>query len=120
MSQTILDEVESRAVYLGFPTLRRLQLRPVDLAKFGQTTRYCLYIQLQALPTSSRTGEEALAYYLVLILTDEGFRFSIISVRRDEQTTQTALVLGQIGSLKFGPEPFGCVLLSPPLFVLSY
>ncbi|KAI5477894.1 Mediator complex, subunit Med14 [Pseudohyphozyma bogoriensis] len=88
-ASTIVDEVDSRAAYLGFRTVRRLSLRSHDLAKFGMGTRSFLFIHLPNLST----------HYLVLVLQEEGFRFALIQVSEVSDGMQTWLRVDELGWL---------------------
>ena len=107
-----MDEVESRAVYLGYTTLRRLPIRQSDLFKFGAVTRYCLFLQL---PFTTPPA----THYLVLILADEGFRFALVSLKAESDPLQSYMTIEEIdwmsrtsppGEWTIGPTPseFGC------------
>lgn len=87
--QTIVDEVDSRAAFLGLATVRRLPLRTHDLAKFGPTTRSFLFIHIPKLPFN----------YLVLVLTEGGFRFALISVVEGSDVMQSWLEIEELGWL---------------------
>jgi len=87
-SSTLLDEVDSRAAYLGLSTTRRIPLRNPDLAKFGAHTLGALYVRLPQLSS----------HFLVLVLNAQGFRFALIAVRDGGDPSQ-ALVIDEIGWL---------------------
>lgn len=90
-----MDEVDSRASYLGLQTSRRLPIRSQDLSKFGLTSRMYLFVHLQYLSN----------FYLVLVLNDEGFRFALISVREVSDAVQSWLSVEETGWLdKPGPR----------------
>lgn len=88
-ASTILDEVDSRAAYLGYTTARRLPLRRTDLAKFGSSTRSVLFVRLPRLPL----------HYLVLVLDETGFRFALIAVREGGEFGQPLLAVEEVGWL---------------------
>lgn len=110
-ASTILDEVESRAAYLGLNTTRRLPLRSVDLARFGQATRSCLFVKLMvgqaspspsySMPPKATTRSEAI-HYLVLVMTEQGFRFALISTREGSDQVQSWLGIDELGWLEKG------------------
>lgn len=93
--KTILDEVDSRAAYLGLTTLRRLPLRPQDITKLNNLTRQFSFIKLHHLQLPF--------HYLVLIMTELEFKFALISVKEDSDgNLQTWLSIEEIGWLDRG------------------
>lgn len=62
---------------------------PVEMKKFGNSLRGALYIQLASFPS----------HYLVLVLTEEEFRFALISVTVLTETPHANLIMGDIGWL---------------------
>lgn len=92
--------MESKAVYLGYTTSKRLQLRQADLSRFG-VARLCLFIQL---PQSTAVkAPSPVVYHLVLILSDEGFRFALISVKMDSEVVSNTLAIEELGWLNKVP-----------------
>lgn len=81
-----MDDVEARAASLGLVSSRRIAIRNHDLARFGGM---CLFIEL---------GELA-SHYLVLVLTEQGFRFALIGVRVEFDLAQTWLEIEDMGWL---------------------
>src|ERR1700731_1654240 len=86
--QTITDLAEQKAQYLGLHTYRTrnfpsegapssdMSAEPVvhqsaELLKLGPAARGTLFVQLSNFPD----------YYLVLVITDEDFRYALISVK---------------------------------------
>lgn len=96
-SQTIVDEVDSRACFLGLRTVRRLALRQHDWSKFGPSNRSFLFVHLTGLP----------AHYLVLVLHAEGFRFALISVKEMADGIQSWLAIEELGWLDKTPSHEG-------------
>lgn len=105
-ASTILDEVESRAAVLGLGerTTRRLPLRGVDLARFGADTRSCLFVKLAFSSSSGagggKAGEEQ--HYLVLVMTEHGFRFALIGTREGSDLVQSWVGITEVGWLERG------------------
>jgi mediator of RNA polymerase II transcription subunit 14 len=60
-----------------------------ELQKFGPSARGWLYIQLSNFPS----------HYLVLVITDDEFRFALISVEVLTETMYTNLIMKDIGWL---------------------
>lgn len=120
--QTIVDELDSRAAFLGYRTARRIALRQTEWIKFGAGSRSFLFVYLPQLPE----------HYLVLVLGEEGFRFALISVREVSEALQSFIVIDEIGWLDKSPSngdwepaapppqlagherpaPFGCVVVA--------
>ncbi|KAM0747999.1 MED14-domain-containing protein [Meredithblackwellia eburnea MCA 4105] len=88
-ASTIIDEVESRASFLGLHTVRRISIRNIDYSRFGLGTRSFLFVHLPNLPN----------HYLVLVLAEEGFRFALTSVREITEALQTFLTVEEVGWL---------------------
>ncbi|KAK4703340.1 mediator of RNA polymerase II transcription subunit 14, partial [Phenoliferia sp. Uapishka_3] len=93
---TILGEVESRAAFLGFRTVRRLALRKSDWDRFGSASSNPPFIFIH-LPQLSNN-------YLVLQLAEEGFIFALISVHEVTESLQQFLVLDELGWLDKSPS----------------
>ena len=104
-----MDEVESRAVYLGYTALRRLPIRQSDLFKFGNITRYCLFLQL---PHKTPPA----THYLVLILVDEGFRFALVSLKAESDPLQSYMTIEEIGWVGRAASGDWAIGTSPPVF----
>ncbi|ORY89721.1 mediator complex subunit MED14-domain-containing protein [Leucosporidium creatinivorum] len=103
-ASTILDEVESRAAVLGLQTTRRLPLRSIDLARFGADTRSCLFVRLSlSSPSGGGGGAGAGAagageqHYLVLVMSEQGFRFALIGTREGSDGVQSWVGIGEVG-----------------------
>ncbi|KAL8292356.1 hypothetical protein RQP46_001822 [Phenoliferia psychrophenolica] len=92
-ASTIVDEVDSRATFLGFVTSRRIAIRAADYVKFGVGSRSFLFVHLPQLPNN----------FLVLVLAEEGFRFALAAVREVSEALQTFLVLEEVGWLDKSP-----------------
>lgn len=100
-ASTILDEVESRALYLGLQTTRRLPLRGVDLARFGEGTRSCLFVKLRVGEAGKGAGAPS-HHYLVLVMTEVGFRFALMGAREGSDQMQSWLGVEEVGWLERG------------------
>ena len=61
----------------------------LELQKLGPTTRGSLFIQLATFPY----------HYLVLVITDEEFRYALISVKERRDSMYTELIMEDIGWL---------------------
>ena len=59
----------------------------VELAKLGPSVRGTLYIQLANFPS----------HYLVLVITDDDFRYALISVKILTDTMYTEMIMEDIG-----------------------
>ncbi|KIJ59729.1 hypothetical protein HYDPIDRAFT_118235 [Hydnomerulius pinastri MD-312] len=68
---TITDLVEQKANYLGLQVFRHRNFSKEELQKLGPAARGTMYIQLSSFPS----------HYLVLVITDEDFRYALISVK---------------------------------------
>ncbi|KAL0956179.1 hypothetical protein HGRIS_002339 [Hohenbuehelia grisea] len=69
-SLAITDMAEQKAKYLGLQIYRQRNFPKGEVAaKLGQAARGFLYIQLASFPD----------HYLVLVITDEGFRYALIT-----------------------------------------
>jgi mediator of RNA polymerase II transcription subunit 14 len=107
--QTIVDLVEQKANYLGLQSYRhrnfhdsgRLLVRRerkmvylmhiTEKAKLGASARAFLYIQLENFP----------AHYLVIVVTDQEFRYALITVSALRETTFQNMVMDDIAWLDF-------------------
>ncbi|KAK4054377.1 mediator complex subunit [Microbotryomycetes sp. JL221] len=118
-SSTILDEVESRAAYLGLQTSRRLPLRSIDLARFGTSSRSYLFIHLCPplkpsasappiiLPAVGSTTQQATVipvgpstnFFLTLVMTEIGFKFALVSMKEGSDQSQNWLAVEDVGWL---------------------
>ncbi|KAI0072724.1 MED14-domain-containing protein [Panus rudis PR-1116 ss-1] len=80
---TITDLAVQKAEYLGLQCYRTRNFPPAELQKLGPTARGRLYIQLSMFPK----------HYLVLVITDEEFRFALISMKQlDDKYNSLELV----------------------------
>lgn len=86
--RTIAELVEQKANYLGLQTFRQRPFRPDELKKLGQQ-RGMLYIQLSSFPM----------HYLVVVITDQDFRYALISAQIVPGTMYTEMLMGDIGWL---------------------
>ncbi|KAK4054165.1 mediator complex subunit [Microbotryomycetes sp. JL201] len=115
-SSTILDDVDSRAAYLGFQTSRRMPLRSVDIARLNSVSRSFLFINLcpplkpssSAPPIVIPTGVDGTTiiqvgapttFYLVLVMVEKGFKFALVSVKEVSDQSQNWLGIEEVGWL---------------------
>ncbi|KAF9220121.1 MED14-domain-containing protein [Gyrodon lividus] len=68
---TITDLIEQKANYLGLQAFRHRNFSKEELQKLGPSARGTMYIQLSSFPL----------HYLVLVITEEAFRYALISVK---------------------------------------
>ncbi|KAG1762429.1 mediator complex subunit MED14-domain-containing protein [Suillus occidentalis] len=87
--QTITDIVEQKANYLGFQVFRHRNFPKEEIQKLGPAARGTMYIQLANFPT----------HYLVLVLTDEEFRYALISTKMLSDTMFGNMIMEDIGWL---------------------
>ncbi|OAX41796.1 MED14-domain-containing protein [Rhizopogon vinicolor AM-OR11-026] len=87
---TITDIVEQKANYLGFQVFRHRNFAKEELQKLGPAARGMMYIQLANFPT----------HYLVLVLTDEEFRYALISTKMLSDTMFGNMIMEDIGWLE--------------------
>ncbi|KAG6866650.1 hypothetical protein C0991_000760 [Blastosporella zonata] len=93
---TITDLAEQKANYLGLQSFRRRNFKPegsyhFELHKLGSSTRGTLYIQLSNFPN----------HYLVLVITDERFRYALITTRIMTESMYTDMIMEDIAWLDF-------------------
>ncbi|KAL4077046.1 mediator complex subunit MED14-domain-containing protein [Scleroderma yunnanense] len=86
---TITDLVEQKAKYLGFQVFRHRNFSVEELRKLGPAARGTIYIQLARFPT----------HYLVLVITEEDFRYALISVKILSDTMFGNMIMEDIGWL---------------------
>ncbi|TFY52257.1 hypothetical protein EVG20_g10628 [Dentipellis fragilis] len=86
---TIIELAEQKANYLGFQTYRQRNFSREEFQKLGPLARSLLYIQLSPFPN----------HYLVLVVTDEDFRYALISVTVVPESLYQSLVMEDIGWL---------------------
>lgn len=86
---TITDIVEQKANYLGFQVFRHRNFPKEEIQKLGPAARGTMYIQLANFPT----------HYLVLVLTDEEFRYALISTKMLSDTMFGNMIMEDIGWL---------------------
>ncbi|KAG1871755.1 mediator complex subunit MED14-domain-containing protein [Suillus subalutaceus] len=86
---TITDIVEQKANYLGFQVFPTSKLPKEEIQKLGSAARGMMYIQLANFPT----------HYLVLVLTDEEFRYALISTKMLSDTMFGNMIMEDIGWL---------------------
>ncbi|EMD37772.1 hypothetical protein CERSUDRAFT_73593 [Gelatoporia subvermispora B] len=85
---TITEAVEQKAKYLGLQSYRIRNFPREELQKLGPA-RGTLYIQLSRFPN----------HYLVLVITDEDFRYALISVKVLSETVHANMIMEDIGWL---------------------
>ncbi|KAI0344782.1 MED14-domain-containing protein [Trametopsis cervina] len=86
---TITDLAEQKANYLGLRCFRQRNFSRDELQKLGPAARSTLYIQLATFPY----------HYLVLVVTDEEFRYALISVKERIGSMYAELIMEDIGWL---------------------
>ncbi|KAH7915167.1 mediator complex subunit MED14-domain-containing protein [Hygrophoropsis aurantiaca] len=86
---TITDLAEQKANYLGLQIFRHRNFSKEELQKLGPSARGMMYIQLSNFPN----------HYLVLVITDEEFRYALISVKLLADTMYGNMVMEDIGWL---------------------
>ncbi|KAH9945691.1 MED14-domain-containing protein [Amylocystis lapponica] len=86
---TIIDLAEQKANYLGLQSYRTRNWAAGEVQKLGPTARVMLYINLSNFPN----------HYLVLVITDEDFRYALISVKTLSDTMYGSLIMEDIGWL---------------------
>ncbi|KAG6333415.1 hypothetical protein ID866_5677 [Astraeus odoratus] len=86
---TITDLVEQKAKYLGFQAFRHRNFSEEERQKLGPAARGTMYIQLARFPT----------HYLVLVITEEDFRYALISVKVLADTMFGNMIMEDIGWL---------------------
>ncbi|THH30411.1 hypothetical protein EUX98_g3773 [Antrodiella citrinella] len=82
----ITDMAEQRANYLGLQCHRFRNFSREEAQKLGAAARGSLYIQLATSPN----------HYLVLVITDEEFRYALISTKTLGDTMYTNLIMEDI------------------------
>ncbi|KAI0768733.1 MED14-domain-containing protein [Trametes elegans] len=106
---TITDLAEQKVHYLGLQSFRERNFAQEELFKLGPDARGTLYIQLANFPT----------HYLVLVITDNDYRYALINVKVQRETIYNSMVMEDIGWLNvrrihgddftveagIGPEP---------------
>ncbi|KAJ7647579.1 mediator complex subunit MED14-domain-containing protein [Roridomyces roridus] len=88
---TITDLADKKATYLGLQSFRRRNFLPDELTKLGPSARGALYIQLSNFP----------AHYLVLVISDDNFRYAFIETRVLPGTMYGNLVMDNLKWLDF-------------------
>ncbi|KAI6036221.1 mediator complex subunit MED14-domain-containing protein [Pisolithus microcarpus] len=86
---TITDSVEQKAKYLGFQVFRHRNFSNEELRKLGPSARGTIYIQLARFPS----------HYLVLVITEEDFRYALISVKVLTDSMFANMIMEDIGWL---------------------
>ncbi|KAI0068848.1 MED14-domain-containing protein [Artomyces pyxidatus] len=86
---TIIELAEQKANYLGLVTFRLRNFSKEEQAKLGPSARSLLHIQLTPYPN----------HYIMLVLTDNEFRYALISVHVIADMYQS-LVMDDIGWLE--------------------
>ncbi|EIM79913.1 MED14-domain-containing protein [Stereum hirsutum FP-91666 SS1] len=86
---TIVELAEQKANYLGMQTYRQRNFSREEFAKLGPTARSLLFIQLTPFPN----------HYLVLVVTDDDFRYALINVTIVPDSMYQSLVMEDIGWL---------------------
>ncbi|KAI0745059.1 MED14-domain-containing protein [Earliella scabrosa] len=86
---TITDLAEQKVQYLGLQSFRMRNFSSDELKKLGPDAQGTLYIQLGNFPM----------HYLVLVITDQDFRYALISVKEVESSLNHDLKMEDIGWL---------------------
>ncbi|OSD01314.1 MED14-domain-containing protein [Trametes coccinea BRFM310] len=86
---TITDLAEQKVQYLGLQSFRERNFAPEELAKLGPDARGKLYIQLANFPN----------HYLVLVITDNDYRYALINVKVQRETMYNNMIMEDIGWL---------------------
>ncbi|PCH43924.1 MED14-domain-containing protein [Wolfiporia cocos MD-104 SS10] len=86
---TIIDMAEQKANYLGLRMFRTRNFSQEEIRKLGPSTRGLLYIQLAKFPS----------HYLVIVITEEDFRYALISAEVLEDIPFHKMVMKDIGWL---------------------
>jgi mediator of RNA polymerase II transcription subunit 14 len=87
---TIIDLIEQKAQYLALQSFRVRNFTSNELNKLGPH-RGLFYVQLESYPT----------HYLVIIITDEEFRYALINTEVITDTLTNSMVMGDIAWLDF-------------------
>ncbi|KAI0045303.1 MED14-domain-containing protein [Auriscalpium vulgare] len=87
---TIIELAEQKANYLGLQTYRNRNFSRDEFAKLGPHARSLLYIQLSPFPN----------HYLMLVVTDQDFRYALISVDVVTGSVYQSLTMEDIGWLE--------------------
>ncbi|KAF5388784.1 hypothetical protein D9757_005677 [Collybiopsis confluens] len=90
LRQTIIDLIEQKAQYLGLSSYRSRNFHHTELAKLGPH-RGLFYVQLESHPT----------HYLVVVITDEEFKYALINTEVVPDTLTHSMVMGDIAWLDF-------------------
>ncbi|KAH0826875.1 mediator complex subunit MED14-domain-containing protein [Lanmaoa asiatica] len=88
-SNTIMDLVEQKASYLGLQVFRHRNFSREEIQKLGPFARGMMYIKLSNFPT----------HYLVLVITEEDFRYALISVKVLSDSMYGNMIMEDIGWL---------------------
>ncbi|KAI8975875.1 MED14-domain-containing protein [Trametes punicea] len=86
---TITDLAEQKVQYLGLQSFRERNFAQEELAKLGPDARGKLYIQLANFPN----------HYLVLVITDNDYRYALINVKVQRDTMYNNMIMEDIGWL---------------------
>ncbi|KAG5646818.1 hypothetical protein DXG03_002195 [Asterophora parasitica] len=88
---TITDLAEQKANYLGLQSFRRRNFKQEEIPKLGPSLRGTLFIQLSNFPN----------HYLVLVITDEHFRYALITTRILTESMFSQMIMEDIAWLDF-------------------
>ncbi|KAI0644574.1 MED14-domain-containing protein [Trametes meyenii] len=86
---TITDLAEQKVQYLGLQSFRERNFASEELAKLGPDARGTLYIQLANFPS----------HYLVLVITDNDYRYALINVKVQQATMYNDMIMEDIAWL---------------------
>ncbi|KAJ4468331.1 MED14-domain-containing protein [Lentinula aciculospora] len=87
---TIVNLLEQKAQYLGLQSFRSRNFAQAEIAKLGPY-RGTVYVQLESHPT----------HYLVIIISDEEFKYALINTQVMRNTITNSMVMGDIAWLDF-------------------
>ncbi|KAJ3733741.1 MED14-domain-containing protein [Lentinula guzmanii] len=87
---TIIDLLEQKTQYLGLQSYRSRNFAQAEISKLGPH-RGSLYIQLESHPT----------HYLVILISDEEFKYALINTQVMQNTITNSMVMGDIAWLDF-------------------
>ncbi|KAJ7594646.1 mediator complex subunit MED14-domain-containing protein [Mycena floridula] len=90
--QTILGLADQKAKYLGLQSFRQRNFMKSEELKLGTSARGFLYIQLA----------NFVSHYLVIVITDESFRYALITTQVLSETMYANMIMEDVAWLDFG------------------
>ncbi|OJT12740.1 Mediator of RNA polymerase II transcription subunit 14 [Trametes pubescens] len=100
---TITDLAEQKVQYVGLQSFRERNFLPEEIAKLGPDARGKLYIQLANFTS----------HYLVLVITDNDYRYALINVKVQRDTMYNNLIMEDIGWLDIHRLHTGDMVVEP-------